>query len=107
MDYPDLEKALAQIQRKQGLDNPALVGTLLRDCYQIPSVRALTGKKLSEFLPAGKDSQTHYQRARIGRALNRTRIHLSQNPKDYPVARMIHRYQAYKANLDGLRGKRP
>ena len=99
----DLEKALADIQRKRGLDNPALVGTLLRDLYGIPCVRTLTGRKLSQFLPAGRDSQGLYQKKRVGRNLDRLRIHASQHKKDYRVFRMIHRYQALKANLDAGR----
>ena len=86
-----LHKALKAISQEESLDNPSLIGAILRDQYGIPSVRRVFGIKLSEVLPG---RQALYEKRRLMTRLRALQDHCQAHHKDYPAARSIHRLKA-------------
>lgn len=100
-EYPsvsELELAIKVIERDKGLKNLALVGTILRDRYKIPSVKRLYGFKLAQHLRL-KHSQQSYQLSLYQDRLSRVQNHCVKNKKDYPAKRSIPVLKAKIANL--------
>jgi len=61
-----------------------MIGLLLRDTYGIPSVRAVTGKKLLRILEErGLKPEIPEDLANLIRRAARVRRHLEEHPKDY------------------------
>lgn len=63
---------------------PSMIGTILRDQYGIPSVRAVTSKKLVRILrERGLAPEVPEDLANLIRRAMRVRRHLEEHPKDY------------------------
>jgi len=63
---------------------PSMIGMILRDAYGIPSVRAVTGKKLVRILrERGLAPEIPEDLANLIRRAARVRRHLEEHPKDY------------------------
>ncbi|MHA1302664.1 MAG: 30S ribosomal protein S15 [Candidatus Heimdallarchaeaceae archaeon] len=80
----DNEFILKKIEelRRQGLSS-AMIGTILRDQYGVPSVKELLGKKMTQILDE-KNLRPKYPEdltSLIRKAVN-LRRHLEENPKD-------------------------
>jgi small subunit ribosomal protein S15 len=63
--------------------SPSEIGVVLRDQYGIPSVKAVTGEKITAILKRNEQSQEYPEDIMnlIKRAVN-IRDHLKENPKD-------------------------
>jgi len=80
-----------------------MIGLLLRDTYGIPSVRAVTSKKLLKILEErGLKPEIPEDLANLIRRAARVRRHLEEHPKDYHSKRglqliesKIHRLAEY------------
>lgn len=67
---------------------PSMIGVILRDQYGIPSVRAVTGKKLVRILSeGGLAPEVPEDLASLIRRAMRVRRHLEEHPKDYDSKR--------------------
>ncbi len=82
----EAEKKVVELAR-EGVQ-PALIGTILRDSYGVPSVHDLTGKKVGEIIAAADLSPNVPQDLKnlINRAINLLE-HSKANPKDLHNAR--------------------
>jgi small subunit ribosomal protein S15 len=97
----EVEELVASLYRK-GYP-PSMIGLLLRDTYGIPSVKAVTGKKLLRILEErGLKPETPEDLANLIRRAARVRRHLEEHPKDYHSKRglqliesKIHRLAKY------------
>jgi len=89
---------------------PSMIGTILRDQYGIPSVRAVTGKKLTKILEErGLAPQIPEDLANLIKRAIRVRRHLEEHPKDYHSKRgliliesKIHRLVKYYKRVGKL-----
>ena len=77
----EIERIVVKLS-KEG-NSKSMVGTILRDSYGIPSVKAITGKSISKILEENKISEKIPEDLRylIIRAIN-LRKHLSKNKRD-------------------------
>ena len=68
--------------------SPSEIGVVLRDQYGIPSVKAVTGEKITEILKRNEQAQEYPEDIMnlIKRAVN-IRDHLKENPKDLHTKR--------------------
>lgn len=71
---------------------PALIGLTLRDVYGIPSIRNITGKKLTQILAENKLKPTYPEDLmNLIRKAVRMRRHLAQNKRDvHNKCKLIH-----------------
>lgn len=90
-------EAINQITRK----NPAIrlsdIGRLLRDDYEIPSVRRLFGTRLTGLLEGARQERAELEACEL--RVSGLVEHLRRNPKDYDVKRTIPRLKAKIFNL--------
>ncbi|KZX16368.1 30S ribosomal protein S15 [Methanobrevibacter cuticularis] len=68
--------------------SPSEIGVILRDQYGVPSVKEVTGEKITAILKRNEQSQTYPEDIMnlIKRAVN-IRDHLKENPKDLHTKR--------------------
>ena len=82
MSPQEVEELVASLYRK-GYP-PSMIGLILRDQYGIPSVRAVTGKKLVQILEErGLAPSVPEDLANLIKRATRVRRHLEEHPKDY------------------------
>lgn len=104
----EVEELVASLYRK-GYP-PSTIGLILRDVYGIPSVRAVTGKKLQRILKErGLKPEIPEDLANLIRRAARVRRHLEEHPKDYHSKRglqliesKIHRLAKYYKRVEAL-----
>ncbi|HDI31331.1 MAG TPA: 30S ribosomal protein S15 [Thermofilum sp.] len=78
----DVEELVISLYRK-GYP-PSMIGTILRDQYGIPLVKAITGKKITRILrERGLQPDIPEDLYNLIRRAVRVRRHLEEHPKDY------------------------
>jgi small subunit ribosomal protein S15 len=108
MKPEEVEELVVSLYRK-GYP-PSMIGMILRDTYGIPSVRAVTGKKLVRILrERGLAPEIPEDLANLIRRAARVRRHLEEHPKDYHSKRglqliesKIHRLVKYYKRIGVL-----
>ncbi len=108
MKPEEVEELVVSLYRK-GYP-PSMIGIILRDTYGIPSVRAVTGKKLVRILrERGLAPEIPEDLANLIRRAARVRRHLEEHPKDYHSKRglqliesKIHRLVKYYKRIGVL-----
>lgn len=66
---------------KKGL-NPVKIGLVLRDNYGVPSVKAITGKKIQKILKEKGIKLEPYELVRFEKRIKTLKKHLEKNKKD-------------------------
>lgn len=71
---------------KQGMDS-AKIGLILRDSYGIPSVKAVTGKKIQQILKENKIEVYSLELVSLQKKLKALKKHFEKNKKDMTAKR--------------------
>lgn len=108
MKPEEVEELVVSLYRK-GYP-PSMIGLILRDMYGIPSVKAITGKKITRILEErGMKPEIPEDLVNLMRRAARVRRHLEEHPKDYHSKRglqliesKIHRLVKYYKRIGVL-----